>query len=80
MKPNNIQKKLVKSISSIISSWGTTNDINSPTHGGDITEELFKFYLDDELTENQVEEISNDLGDILNKIKKIKGKPTFSSE
>lgn len=72
MTPNEIQKKLVESISGIVSSWGTTNDINSPTHGSDMTEELDKFYLDDDLSKEEIKEISDNLSDILNKIKSKK--------
>lgn len=44
--PTEIQTELIKSIKFIISSWENTNDLSSPTHFVDITEELNKFYYD----------------------------------
>lgn len=46
LPPTTLQTDLIKSIKFIISSWENTNDLSSPTHFVDITEELNKFYYD----------------------------------
>lgn len=43
---SHIQKQVIDSIVFIIKSWKGTNDISSPTHFGDIMEELNKFKYD----------------------------------
>lgn len=40
MKPTDLQKKIAKSVSSMISTFSNTNDISSPTHLSDIEEML----------------------------------------
>ena len=47
-KPTNeLQKELIRSIKLIVGSWENTNDISSPTHFGDIWEEMNKYKYDD---------------------------------
>lgn len=46
MKPTTKQIELIKTIEKIVSSWRSTNDINSPTHDSDIDEELRKHDFD----------------------------------
>jgi len=36
-KPSDEQKEIIESISFIVSCWGTSNDLGSPTHGSDMT-------------------------------------------
>ena len=53
MKPTKKQIELIKTIEKIVSSWGSTNDINSPTHYSDIREELKKLkFEDNEFSDN----------------------------
>ena len=46
MKPTQKQIELIKTIESIVGSWASTNDLSSPTHYGDIGEELSKIVLE----------------------------------
>ncbi len=68
MKPTQKQKGLIKTIEKIVSSWASTNDINSPTHGGDIDEELRKHDFDDNTDDKGL--ITYALSDILEIIRR----------
>jgi hypothetical protein len=54
MKPSDKQKELAKLIQSQAGFWLNTNDINSPTHEGDVGEEVRLLTLNDTITDNQV--------------------------
>ena len=71
MKPTEKQVELVNSIKFIVSTWGTTNDINSSTHEGDISEELDKLWLGDTFSKEEVDAIGNDLYQLLRKVQKL---------
>ena len=73
MKPTAKQIELIKTIEKIVSSWRSTNDISSPTHHGDIGEEMQK--LQDEDTDNEFSDnfnvlltVENHLSTILSEI------------
>jgi len=69
MKPNNNQIETIKVLKTIISSWEKTNDIDSPTHEGDIDEEVLNL---DFLTEIESGKINANLTLLYYTIRKIK--------
>ena len=72
MKLNQKQIYALESIQFLVSCWSNTNDINSPTIGSDINEEMDKLYYDEILSEEEIDGIVSDLSDLLNKIRKLK--------
>jgi len=70
MKPTDLQKKVIDSIKSIISTWENTNDILSPTHDVDIEESLYAD-LSDYVSDERRMSLEEELKDLLNTIKKI---------
>jgi len=71
-KPTNeLQTELIRSIESIIRSWRNTNDISSPTHFGDIWEEMNKYKYDDRFPADGVDDIATHLEHIFNQIRCI---------
>lgn len=72
MKPNKKQEAVAKCMSSIISTFANTNDINSPTHIGDI-ETFVHTDLDDILDDEKfIEYIIEKLKMLYYMIKDIK--------
>lgn len=70
MKPTDLQKKVIDSVKSIISTWENTNDILSPTHDIDIEQFLFAD-LSDYVSDERRMYLEEELKDLLNTIKKI---------
>lgn len=70
MKPTDLQKKVIDSVKSIVSTWENTNDILSPTHDVDIEESLFAD-LSDYVSDERRMSLEEELKDLLNTIKKI---------
>lgn len=71
-KPTNeLQNELIRSIESIIRSWRNTNDISSPTHFGDIWEEMNKYKYDERIEISAVDDIAISLEHILKQIRYI---------
>ena len=52
MKATEKQKRVIEFFRTQLNYWENTNDINSPTHEGDIREELNK--LDDVLNDEEI--------------------------
>lgn len=50
--------------------WIRTNDLSSPTHGGDLSEDL-KSLLENDLTDAEIKELEIKLNDLLNFIRKV---------
>lgn len=69
-KPNEKQIAILNYLSTQIEYWKKTNDINSPTHNGDMEEELWN--LDDILDERDKNEIVDSLSDLLYIVRTIK--------
>lgn len=82
MKPTQKQIELIRTIESIVSSWKSTNDINSPTHYGDIEEMLKPFAIEEKEVEHVLllSEIEANLNFILIAIKKLEKKPLTTEE
>ena len=57
MKPNNKQKLICNIIKTQALFWLNTNDINSPTHGCDIEEEINNCVLFNELNDDEANEL-----------------------
>ena len=72
MKPTPRQKILIEEMSSQAHFWLNTNDLDSPTHYGDIEAECFKLEDDANLTKEERLKFENLLGDLLDFIKKRK--------
>lgn len=70
MKPNEKQIVVINSVFSIIRNWKNTNDINSPTHFGDIAEYL-NVDLSEIISEDSIDEIGQSITNILWEIRKI---------
>ena len=68
MKPTVKQINICNFCKSIINTWIYTNDINSPTHFGDIKD----FVCAEEFDEKLDESLINALEDLLNIIRKYK--------
>lgn len=70
MKPTEEQKETIDVIISIIKTWKSTNDINSPTHVCDI-EEFTYADLADIVDDSIIFEIQDQLSDLWRSIIKI---------
>ena len=58
MKPTEKQKEIAKVIEQQAKFWQNTNDINSPTHYGDMREEIMaRLEMEDLVNEKQGEEL-----------------------
>ncbi len=71
MKPTEKQVEVIKEILGIIKSWEGTNDINSPTHYGDINEELNKLELDTIITCPEETKLTTGLAYLLSTIQDL---------
>ncbi len=71
MKPNNSQLTLIDELISIMGTWKNTNDINSATHVGDISEFLSLNSQYDYIPTESLEEIENSLCKIWAVINKL---------
>jgi len=56
MKPSSKQLKVIEFLEQQLKFWKNTNDINSPTHVGDISE-FSRANLDDVLSEDEIEDV-----------------------
>lgn len=66
MKPTEKQIKVIDTILSIIKTWKSTNDIDSPTHSSDIHEFLYTdLESEDIITQYNCEMIEGRLTDLL---------------
>lgn len=68
-KPNENQIEILDYVSSQINYWKRTNDINSPTHQGDMEEEMWK--IEELLSDDQKEKILESLNNLLTTIKSV---------
>lgn len=64
-KPTDNQKKIIDECILQLQSWKNTNDLYSPTHGGDINGGLINLEIDDVIDEESSEQISEKLYDLL---------------
>jgi hypothetical protein len=72
MKPTKLQIDIAKLVENQAKFWQSTNDINSPTHYGDIEVDLDDLALDHpELTEEQLRELGDSIRDLYFVIKTI---------
>lgn len=69
MKATPRQKIILQEVENQITYWRNTNDLDSPTHYGDIEEESRKLEDDATLTEEQRIRFENIMGDLLDFIK-----------
>lgn len=69
MKATPRQNLLINEIQNQAHYWSNTNDIDSPTHYGDIEAECFKVEDDANLTKEERLKFENLLGDLLDFIK-----------
>jgi len=73
MKPNKNQIALCQLVELNSKYWMNTNDISSPTHGGDLFESIQSVQNWDELnlSESQQKEFESKMNDLLNFIQKV---------
>lgn len=64
MKPTELQKKIIDTCILECNFWKDTNDITSPTHFCSITEEVYQFFYDEELTEYQCSKLNEALSNL----------------
>lgn len=69
MKSNDKQKEICDLIIEQANFWKNSNDINSPTHGCDITESVYNIEW---IEQEDADEITNLLYDLYKKIKHLK--------
>lgn len=69
MKATPRQKLLLQEVENQITYWRNTNDMDSPTHYGDIEEELKKLEDDADLTKEDRIRFEDIVGDLLDFIK-----------
>lgn len=69
MKPTPRQKLLIEEVQNQASFWMMTNDIDSPTHYGDMEQEISKLEWDDHLTKADAKKFEDLLGDLFDFIK-----------
>lgn len=69
MKATPRQKLLLQEVENQITYWRNTNDLDSPTHYGDIEEEARKLEEDAELTKKDRIKFENIIADMLDFIK-----------
>lgn len=72
MKPTPGQIKLAQYIESQASWWQTTNDIRSPTHYCDISNDLADLVFEEVITEEEAKEIEKTMEVLYELIKAIK--------
>ncbi len=72
MKATPRQKLIIEEIQNQTHFWANTNDLDSPTHYGDIEAEAFKLEDDVLLTKEERIKFENLLGDLLDFIKSKK--------
>lgn len=78
MKPTQNQIELIKTIAGIVTSWGVTNDINSPTHYGDIPEELSLIADEADIDQTLIlQKVKSSLSDLLSCVRQLERK-TFN--
>jgi ribonucleotide reductase alpha subunit len=68
-KPNENQLKVLDYLSTQIEYWKKTNDISSPTHGGDMEEEFH--LIEDIVGEEDKNMIMESLSDLLSTVRRI---------
>jgi len=71
MKPTNKQKEVAKIIKDQASFWGSTNDINSPTHHCDIDECVGNAVFFEIITKQEANELEIKLRDLFVFVKKL---------
>lgn len=74
MRPTTKQKSICAISSLHLTYWMRTNDISSPTHEGDLAEDIRNIHIgigEEELTEDEQKELENKMNDLLNFIRKI---------
>ena len=70
MKPTKTQKAVIDAVIEQLKFWRSTNDINSPTHYSDIYE-CYKPYLDDYLSEEEIEQLRSETCNLFTFIKSL---------
>ena len=71
MKPNDNQLEVIEFLMTQLKYWKGTNDISSPTHRGDITEEVIKL---DNITSEERAKLDIETGSLLRLIQSLGGK------
>lgn len=71
MTPNKLHKELCDIVILQVNCWKDSNDISSPTHYSDNWEEVNKFVLDDKISEEDAEQLTNALDELYHTIKNI---------
>ena len=72
MKPTEKQIKVIDSILSIIKTWKSTNDIDSPTHNSDMHDFLYADLESEDIIHSSVtDELENDLRGLLYTIQTV---------
>lgn len=69
MKPTPRQKLLIEEVQNQVAYWMNTNDLTSPTHYGDLEEEIKKLEDSAELSKADLIKFEDLLGDLLDFIK-----------
>lgn len=69
MKPTPRQKKLIEEVQNQASFWMNTNDIDSPTHYGDMEAEVQSLEMEDVLSKEDAKKFEDLLGDLFDFIK-----------
>ena len=72
MKPTEKQKAVAKVVEQQGQFWQSTNDINSPTHYGDIQESLFTLSVENIITDEEEKLLDEKLGELYTLIKNFK--------
>ena len=71
MKPTDKQKAIAKVIERQGQFWQSTNDINSPTHWGDIDEEIMaQLEMEDLIDEKDIPILAHLLGELYSLVKR----------
>lgn len=69
MKATPLQKLLIEEIQNQATFWMSTNDIDSPTHYGDMEQEISKLEWDNHITKADAKKFEELLGDLFDFIK-----------
>lgn len=72
MKPTPRQQKLIEKVLVQASYWENTNDIDSPTHYGDLEEDIKLLVMDDVLTKEEGQKFEDLVADLYDFIKSKK--------
>ena len=70
MKPTKTQKIVIDAVINQLKFWRDTNDINSPTHY-DGMDECYKYFLEDCLSEEEIEELKAETCNLFQFIKNL---------